>query len=326
MQVDNRGKLQPLAYASRTLNKAESIYSTTYLEALAAVWALKHYRDIIYGYDVKVRTDHAAVVELFNAKSLTGKLARWSLIVQDFNPDFKHIPGAVNHVAEALSRYVGVIDSEDPGLRADDNTTHDTALDASIRTAQQEDDFCQLLLYYLQSGDPNVLPKLPVPLPEFDLADALLVRRTYITSKQSSNRDATQIVVLQVLVPQILYRIHSSLHAGHPGKNRTLLQARLLYYWPRMRLDIIAYIGKCHSCAENYGSVSRPVPIRSYLIPTAPWDTVAIDLLKLPMTTEGHTYLLVTIYHFSRFCVLSPLNPIICTPVTYVAAQRVSSK
>ncbi len=136
----------------------------------------------------------------------------------------------------------------------------------------------------------------------------LLVRRTYITSKQGPNTDVTRIVVPQVLVPQIPYRIHSSPHAGHPGKNRTLLQARLLYYWPRMCLDIIAYIDKCHSCAENYGSVGRPVPIRSYQIPTAPWDIVAIDHLKLPMTTEGHTYLLVTIDHFSRFCVLSPLK------------------
>ncbi len=66
-------------------------------------------------------------------------------------------------MADALSRYVGVIDSEDPAQRADDNTTHDTAFDATNRAAQQENDFCQPLLYYLQSGDPNALPKLPVP-------------------------------------------------------------------------------------------------------------------------------------------------------------------
>ncbi len=213
--------------------------------------------------------------------------------------------GVVNHVADALSRYVGGIDSEDPDLRADVSTTHDTALDASIRAAQREDDFCQQLIYYLQSGDPNALPKLPVALPEFDLMDDLLVRRT---SKQGTNRDVTQVVVSQVLVPEILYRLHSSPHAGHPGKTRTLLHTRILYYWPLLCLDIIAYIVKCRSCAENYGSVCRPVPIRSYPNPTAPWDTVAIDLLKLPMTAEGHTYLLVTIDHFSRFCVLSPIK------------------
>ncbi len=105
MQHDERNKLQPLAFASRTLNKAESNYFTTHLEALAVVWALRHFRN--------VKTDHAAVVELFNATSLTGKLARWSLIVQDFNPSFAHAPGAVNKVADALSRYIGTIDNTD---------------------------------------------------------------------------------------------------------------------------------------------------------------------------------------------------------------------
>ncbi len=43
MQLDDRGKQQPLAYASRTLNKAETNYLTTHLGALAVVWALKHF-------------------------------------------------------------------------------------------------------------------------------------------------------------------------------------------------------------------------------------------------------------------------------------------
>ncbi len=102
IQYDKRNKLQPLAYASRTLNKAEANYSTTHAEALAVVWALRHFRDLIYGYDIVVRTDHSPVVELFRSKLLTGKLARWSLIVQDFNRTFAYVPGAVNNVADAL--------------------------------------------------------------------------------------------------------------------------------------------------------------------------------------------------------------------------------
>ncbi len=70
MQLDDRGKQQPLAYASRTLNKAETNYLTTHLEALAVVWALKHFRDLIHGYPIKVRTDHAAVGELFNNRQV----------------------------------------------------------------------------------------------------------------------------------------------------------------------------------------------------------------------------------------------------------------
>ncbi len=157
----------------------------------------------------------------------------------------------------------------------------------SIRVAQSTDTFWKSIIYYLESGDPNTLPKLPVQLPEFDLNDGLLVRNTYITTKDGPNR---QLIIPESLVPIILKRIHCSPHSGHPGKNRTLLQARMLYYWPKMRLDIIKYIDNCTTCAENYDSVSRPVLIQSYPIPNDPWDTVAIDLLTLPLTTDGHRY------------------------------------
>ncbi len=50
-----------IAYASRVLNSAKSKYSVTHLEALAVVWALKHFRDMIFGYPITVYTDHSAV-------------------------------------------------------------------------------------------------------------------------------------------------------------------------------------------------------------------------------------------------------------------------
>ncbi len=70
------------------------------------VWALRHFKDLIYGYPIHVKTDHAAVEELFNQKHLQGKLARWSLIIQDFNPTFAYLPVKANVVADALSRYI----------------------------------------------------------------------------------------------------------------------------------------------------------------------------------------------------------------------------
>ncbi len=168
--------------------------------------------------------------------------------------------------------------------------------------------FCKPLIYYLESGDPTTLPTLPIPLSEFSLRDDILVRNTYLTSKQGPQRDITQIVIPQQLVPTILYRIHSAPHAGHSGRNRSLLQAILRFYWPTMCIDILKYIDNCHFCAENHGSVKKTVPIQSYPIPTEPWQTRAVDLLKLPITTEGHTQLMVVIDHFSHFLLLVPLK------------------
>ncbi len=76
MQTEEGECPHAIAYASLVLTSAKSTCSVTHLEALAVVWALKHFRDIIFGYPVTVYTDHIAVTQLFQGKNLTGRLAR----------------------------------------------------------------------------------------------------------------------------------------------------------------------------------------------------------------------------------------------------------
>ncbi len=109
MQSDAWNKLQPVAYSSQTLNPAGLNYSTTHKEALAVVWSLCYFKDLIYGYPIHVESDQEAIVELFNSKHLRGKIARWPLIVQDFNPSFSFLPGKANVVAYALTRLIGTL-------------------------------------------------------------------------------------------------------------------------------------------------------------------------------------------------------------------------
>ena len=122
-------------------------------------------------------------------------------------------------------------------------------------------------MYYLESGDDTQLPKLPVSIAEFKLQDNILVRDTYLTSKYDPKRLVTQIVVPKTIIPTILTLLHDSIHGGHQGKEKCLLQARLEYYWPTMRKDINTHIDKCQSCAEFKGTVGKNVPILNYPTP-----------------------------------------------------------
>ncbi len=137
-----------------------------------------------------------------------------------------------------------------------------------------------------------------------------MVRHTVLQGKDEPKREVTQVVITASLADHILYRIHDSPEVGDPGKERCLNQSRLSYYWPRMRIDIHEHIDVCQSCAEHNPIPLRKAPILSYLIPNAPWDAVAIDILKLPRTESGNEYLLVMMDHFSRFCILCILNHI----------------
>ncbi len=90
-----------------------------------------------------------------------------------------------------------------------------------------------------------------------------------------------------------------------------------------MPKDIHAYFDKCHACSVNKGSVGKPAKIFSYPTQLESWDTLAINLLKLPTSTEGHQYLLVAIYYFSRYSMLVPLKDKTATSVATELIDRV---
>ncbi|CAF1960864.1 unnamed protein product, partial [Rotaria magnacalcarata] len=61
---------------SRTLCAAERNYSSVEREALAIVWATKHFRQYLEGGPVLVRSDCKALEWLKTARDPTGRLAR----------------------------------------------------------------------------------------------------------------------------------------------------------------------------------------------------------------------------------------------------------
>ncbi len=71
-----------IVYASRVLTSVECRYNVNHFEAVAVVWALQHFRGIIFSNPVTVYTDHIAVTQLYHGKNPTGRLARWYLTIQ----------------------------------------------------------------------------------------------------------------------------------------------------------------------------------------------------------------------------------------------------
>ena len=76
-QLQEDGKLHPLAYATRSLSKSEKNYPVTDLEMLAVVWGVTHFRYYLYGHQMTIYTNHAAVKAVLGTPNLTGKHAHW---------------------------------------------------------------------------------------------------------------------------------------------------------------------------------------------------------------------------------------------------------
>jgi hypothetical protein len=98
------GSTRPLAYASRTLQPHKRNYAATEMEALGVVWAIKHFRQYLYGHRCHVHTDHEALKSLLNSPHPSGKLARWGLAIQELDLVIHYKPGRTNQKADALSR------------------------------------------------------------------------------------------------------------------------------------------------------------------------------------------------------------------------------
>lgn len=98
------GKDLPIAYASRTLNKAESNYSTIERELLAIVWAVKHFRPYLFGRKFKIVTDHKPLTWLFSIKDPGSRLVRWRLKLEEYEYEIVYKAGKINTNADALSR------------------------------------------------------------------------------------------------------------------------------------------------------------------------------------------------------------------------------
>ncbi|GFU58170.1 retrovirus-related Pol polyprotein from transposon 297 [Trichonephila clavipes] len=95
---------KPIAFASRTLNKAERNYTVTKRECLAVIWALNKFKTYFGPLPVKVITHHAALTKLTNGKNLSSRMIRWALKLSEFNIEWEHRPGVQNVVADLLSR------------------------------------------------------------------------------------------------------------------------------------------------------------------------------------------------------------------------------
>ncbi len=142
----NEGKLaHPIAYASRALLPNEKNYSVTEQECLGVVWAVKQFWPYIYGHRCLVCMDHQALSWLMKQSMPSGRLARWSLTLQEYDLDIQYKPGWNNKRADALSHNPEVLalSTEPPTL-------------PSLGDVQLTDPTLGPIIQYLRTGAPVI--------------------------------------------------------------------------------------------------------------------------------------------------------------------------
>ena len=106
MQEDVHKLEHPICYFSKKFNGAQKNYCTSEKEALGLISALQQFEFYISPaqFPIDVFTDHNPLVFLNRTRNRNQRLLRWSLILQEYTLNIRHIPGKHNVVADALSR------------------------------------------------------------------------------------------------------------------------------------------------------------------------------------------------------------------------------
>lgn len=94
---------KPIAFASRTLNRAESNYSTIEKEALAIIWAIRKYKPYLFGNQFKLYTDHKPLTFIKTCMK-NNRILNWRLELENYQYSVEYKQGKSNVVADALSR------------------------------------------------------------------------------------------------------------------------------------------------------------------------------------------------------------------------------
>ena len=103
-QKDDNQIERNIAYFSRKLLPRERNYSVLELEGLAVLSCILHWHDIIYGYKILVRTDHRALEFLDTLAQHNSRIARWRIILSNYDIRTEYRNAAAHSNCDGLSR------------------------------------------------------------------------------------------------------------------------------------------------------------------------------------------------------------------------------
>lgn len=297
-QIHN-GNENPIAYASRTLRPAEKNYSTIEKECLAFIFAIKHFHCYLYGRKFKLITDHAPLRWLMNTKEQTGRLARWSLALQQHDFEICHRPGTAHKNADALSRIVAV-------AALNTYSWYKSAItEEQFKNLQQNDPELNALIQYLYKHklpeEEGEARQIIHQSEQFLLHQDILYHIPNISNRQRFR--VPQLVVPKDLRTDMLKLCHENVTAGHFGPSKTLTKVLSYYYWPTVHKDVFNFCRSCVKCQQR----KRPArynkePLVNLPISQTPFEMVAVDVLgPLPQTYEGNRYIIVFMDYFTKW-------------------------
>ncbi len=267
------GTERPIAFASRSLNKAERNYSQIDKEALGIVWSVKKFHTYLYGRHFTLITDHQPLVSIFSPeKSLpamtAARLQRYAVFLAGHNYDIEYRNTKLHGNADGLSR----LPLEVPSSREEDTTDFfflnqiETlpVTTEQIRNKTRRDPLLSSVLDITLQGWTDTCPS--------DELKVYFNRRRELSVFQGCIMWGLRVVV----PPCYQKRCMEELHVGHIGVTRMKALARSYIWWPGIDAQIEQVTKSCQGCSETRNKPPT-APLHPWTWPTTAWQRIHID-------------------------------------------------
>lgn len=273
---------RPIANASKTLSESQRNYSQIQKEALAIIFGLKKFYQYLYGRRFVLVTDHKPLLALFGPGKETptlaaNRLARWSLLLSQFDYTIEYRKTADHANADVLSRLPSGSDAQFDGEESTDDAEMVCTIEEisnkvmpadynSLARESARDPTISKVLRFTREGWPPNKTDEGTEMQRFrQIRDQLAICNGCLVLGQ------------RAVIPVGLRRtVLGLLHLGHFGMQRMKQLARTSVYWPNIDDDIEATCRNCVPCGEHQNKPSKPA-IHPWMLPEKPWSRLHMD-------------------------------------------------
>ena len=164
--------------------------------------------------------------------------------------------------------------------------------DSNVFSSEQlKDKELQPIILYLKDGtlltDRDLASQMVIKASVYTLVDGILY---YIGHGKDVSLRA---VVPSSLKQSLIDEYHSGVMAGHFSGPRVYQEMSRKWWWNQMHQDILSSVKNCPQCATVTGAGRKQLqPLQSIPV-NHPFQIVGVDIMELPLTTNGNKYAIV---------------------------------
>lgn len=286
--VMSSGEERTIAFASRTLSKAERNYAQIECEALSIVFGVKKFHQYLFGRKFTLLTDHRPLTSIFGPQTGIPSLAashmqRWALLLSAHQYEIKYRISDQHQNADGLSRLPLPVNLSEPTkveIFYFKNVAAAPVTAAHVRKHTCTDPILSEIVDIIMKGRGGDMTSSFKPY---------LVRRDELSVQSGCLLWGYRVII----PPPLRKKVLDELHTGHCGVVRMKEIARSYFWWPGLDADIEQKAGSCPDC-QKMRNLPQLAPLHPWDWPEEPWQRVHIDFAG-PLV--NHMFLVVVDAH-----------------------------